>query len=149
MGQKEGGRRVDAPRGVVGRVEGTTDVPCVDSAHGRSGNGVDASENGVNLNVSTASLPPALDDANVVAEDLEVTACRRAGDKVSDKELKANGLCPANVPAVAFPPRNKAPRPPKGADSDGDANTGAGVRVSMGVDEGLGSRDGSGDKGKG
>lgn len=82
---------------VISRVECTTDVPCVDSAHGRSSKGVDASENGVNLNVSTVSPPPALNNADVVAEDLEVTVCHRAGDKVSEKELKANGFCPANA----------------------------------------------------
>jgi hypothetical protein len=122
VGKKGGGGGVDTPGGIVGRVKVAADIACVKGAQGGSGEGVDAPENSVDLGVAAAALPPALDDANVVSEDLEVTAWSRACDKVTDEEFEANGFCPANVPTVTLPARKEAPGPPTGTDSDCDTN---------------------------
>ena len=98
--------------------------------------GMDATENEIDFLVWASSIPPTFHDAGVVTEEVEmrwfVAWCR---DEGTSKKFEANGLGPANVPELRFPPVDKAPRSPARADDDGNANAGAGVRVSCNVDD--------------
>ena len=48
--------------------------------------------------VSATTLPPTLDDASVVTEDLEYGRAVKVVNGSANEELESNGFCPANVP---------------------------------------------------
>jgi hypothetical protein len=99
---------------------------------------VDALEEKINLSIPASARPPTLDNSDVVAIDSVVSSLWGNLGDVLDQELEANGFHPSNVPSFAFPPRYKPPCPPVFSNRDSDAETRAGIRVCMEVNDGCG-----------
>ena len=53
--------------------------------------------------VSASAFPPAFDNSSVVSQNFCVSASGGGWDEGEDKEPKANGFCPTDVPAVSLP----------------------------------------------
>ena len=99
-------------------------------------------EDKVGLPVSTASIPPPLNDNHVVAIELDVCSCCCVVlQNVLNQEFKANRFCPANVPSISFLSWDKLSHSPAFSNCDSNANTRAGVRVCVDVDDGCGFGD--------
>ena len=101
--------------------------------------------------VSTLSIGPALDDADVISENFEMNAGGSSVSDCLDEELKADAFCPSDVATVRLPVPNEMPGTPVLANDDCDASA-AGIRKCLWVKDGLRSGDGKrweGDVGKG
>jgi hypothetical protein len=112
-------RRIYAPRGAIGGVEGTRDVGSVNCVV-LAQVAVKTSENVVDVHVVAAVVPPTFDDNVVVPEEPKVAlSAASAGDCVYE-ELKGHCFCPSDVTDTfeSLPTGYEPPSAPPVADAD-------------------------------
>jgi hypothetical protein len=88
---------------------------------------MNALEDGVGGFVPAPPLPPALDNASVVAENFDAAAFWALIEEHDSEEFQADCFCPADVSVFSFPSQEEAPCPPPAADPNHDANARASV----------------------
>ena len=116
---------VDASGRCIRRIARTRDVARMGNCASFVEKGVEASENGVDVPVAAAAIPPALDDTLVVAVDEKVMVVGSGGveDKMgADEEFETHRLGPANIASVRAPSWEERPCAPVGSDDDSDAD---------------------------
>lgn len=112
------------------------DVTRVEGDTGFGGQGMDATENVVDLLVWATPIPPPFHNAGVIAVEVEMWGfVAWGGDEGTSKEFEANGLGPSDVPELRFPSVDKPPCSPARANDNGNTNAGAGVGVGCNVDD--------------
>ena len=130
---------VESSGGPVCWIVAAGDVACCDAADatGQVKERVDMFEYGVDSSVAVSADAPAFDDAGVVAVENDVVTVRKDGVESADKELKGNGLGPANVlgSVEGMPVCTKTPGAPAVPDGDTNFNTRTGIGIGVGVEK--------------
>ena len=92
---------VDASGRCIRRIVRTRDVARMGNCASFVEKGVEASENGVDVPVAAAAIPPAFNDTLVVSENSDCTIGGKgeSEDGVGE-ELKTHCFCPANVSGI-------------------------------------------------
>ena len=91
---------------------------------------MDSTKYVVGVNIPVPPVPPALNDAGVVAVDDNMAICLREKIEGVDEELEANRFGPSNVALGAphgFPIWVESPGPPSLTDDDCNAHARAGI----------------------
>ncbi|THH05645.1 hypothetical protein EW146_g9850 [Bondarzewia mesenterica] len=97
---------------------------------------MDSSKYNVDLSVSAAPIPPALDNTLVVSRDFKVPVkVRMVGLDEEDAydEFKADSLCPSNVSIVCLPTRLEFLSAPTSRDPNANPHSRACIREGLGV----------------
>ena len=115
----------------------------MDNALARVCDAMDSAKNSICLLIPALTFPPAFDNALVVTIQLEVISWCAHGKECLRQELKPNGFHPSNVTSIRLLSWEELPCSPPVTNGDSNADTRAGIGVSLGIDDLMGLWDGS------